>query len=158
MMVWLPTTPESAKPMPAPTIAFRSKVTASKITRALSAVNDQFEPAGSNDHSVAYYHWWPDKDQWEYVKYDFEKPEFISKTKVYWFDDGPDGGCRIPDEWEILYSAGNNWKPVKNKSEYKVTKDGWDSLDFVPVKASAIRIKVKLNKDFSAGIYEWVVE
>jgi hypothetical protein len=39
-----------------------------------------------------------------------------------------------------------------------VTKDGWDSVDFVPVKASAVKIRVKLNKDFSAGIYEWIVE
>ena len=158
MMVWLPLTPESAKPLPAPTIAFRSNVKASKKTKALSALSDQQEPANSNDHMVPYYHWWPDKDQWEYVEYDFEKPELISGTRVYWFDDGPDGGCRIPDEWEILYLSGNIWKPVKTKSAYKVTKDGWDSIDFVPVKASAIKLKVKLNKDFSAGIYEWIVE
>jgi len=158
MMVWLPTTPESSKPLPAPTIAFRSKVKAGKITRSLSAVNDQVEPENSNDRSVTYYHWWPEKDQWEYVQYDFEKPEIISKTKVYWYDDGPDGGCRIPDEWEVLYLSGNIWKLVKAKSPLKVTKDGWDSLDFVPVKASAIKIRIKLNKDYSAGIYEWVVE
>jgi len=88
----------------------------------------------------------------------FEKPELISKTKIYWFDDGPDGGCRLPDEWEIQYLTGNIWKPVKHKSAYKVTKNGWDSINFVPVKASAIKIQVKLNKDFSAGIYEWIVE
>jgi hypothetical protein len=158
MMVWLPTTSESAKPLPAPTIAFRSKVRASKVTRALSAVNDQAEPDNSNDHTVTYYHWWPNKNQWEYIQYDFEKPEVISKSKVYWFDDGPDGGCRIPDEWEILYLTGNTWKPVKLKTPYSITKDAWDSIYFDPVKASAVKIKVKLSKDFSAGIYEWVVE
>jgi hypothetical protein len=158
MMVWLPTTTESARPLPAPTIACRSKVTANKLTRALTAVNDQIEPSNSNDHSVTYFHWWPDKDQWVYVQYDFEKPETISKTKVYWFDDGPDGGCRVPDEWEMLYQTGNTWKPVKAKSTYTVTKDGWDSVEFEPVKASAAKIRVKLNKEFSTGIYEWVVE
>ena len=158
MMVWLPATIESTRPLPAPTIAYRSKVTANKITRALTAVNDQIEPSGSNDQTVTYYHWWPDKDQWVYVQYDFEKPETISKTKVYWFDDGPDGGCRVPDAWEILYQTGNTWKPVKIKSAYTVTKDGWDSLEFEPVKASAVKIRVKLNKEFSAGIYEWIVE
>jgi uncharacterized protein len=157
-MVWLPTKPESAKPLPAPTIAFRSKVAANKMTRALTALNDQIEPVNSNDHSVPYYHWWPDTDQWAYVQYDFEKPEIISKTKVYWFDDGPDGGCRIPDKWELLYETGNTWKPVKTKSAYTITKDGWDSLEFEPVKATGARIRVKLNKEFSAGIYEWVVE
>jgi DUF1680 family protein len=158
MMVWLPTSTQTTHPLPAPTIAYRSKVRASKITRALSAVNDQIEPANSNDHSVSYYHWWPNKDKWEWVEYDFEKPETISKTKVYWFDDGPNGGCRIPDEWEILYLNGKIWEPVKAKTPYQVTKDGWNSLTFNPVKATAVKIKVKLKKDFASGIYEWIVE
>ena len=158
MMVWIPTSTRTTRPLPAPTIANRSKVRASKITKTLSAINDQIEPANSNDHSVSYYHWWPDKDKWEWVEYDFEKPETISNTRIYWFDDGPDGGCRIPDEWEILYLNGNIWEPVKANVPYKVTKNGWDSLSFKPVKASAVKIKVKLNRDYSSGIYEWVVE
>ena len=158
MMVWLPVTLENSHPLPAPTIAWRSKIRASKMTRAISAINDQSEPQNSNDHSVAYYHWWPDKDQWVWIEYDFDKPETISKTKVYWFDDGPNGGCRIPDEWEILYLSGNIWKPVKNRTEYTITKDSWDSMNFDPVLASAIKIKVKLNKDYSGGLYEWIVE
>jgi len=158
MMVWLPGSAETSRPLPAPTIANRSKVRSSKIAKDLPAVRDQIEPANSNDHSVSYYHWWPDKDKWEWIEYDFEKPEIISTTKVYWYDDGPDGGCRVPDEWEILYLNGNIWKPVTNKTPYKVTKDGWDSLEFKPVKATAVKIKVKLNKDFASGIYEWIVE
>ncbi len=158
MMVWLPYATQNANPLPAPTIAFRSRIKASKMTRQLSAVNDQAEPENSNDHSIQYYHWWPDKDQWEWIQYDFEKPEKISKTKVYWFDDGPDGGCRIPDEWEILYLSDNIWKPVRAKTKYTVTKNGWDSLQFAPVTTSALKIKVKLNKDFSSGLYEWIVE
>jgi hypothetical protein len=31
-------------------------------------------------------------------------------------------------------------------------------MEFEPVKASAVKIRVKLNKEFSAGIYEWIVE
>jgi hypothetical protein len=158
MMVWIPDSTLTARPLPAPTLAYRSKVRASKITRDLIAVNDQIEPANSNDHSVSYYHWWPEKDRWEWVEYDFEKPETISKTKVYWYDDGPDGGCRVPDEWEILYLHGNIWESVTNKTPYKVTKDGWDSLEFKPVEATAVKIKVKLNKDFASGIYEWIVK
>ena len=158
MMVWLPTSTMSAHPLPAPTLANRSKVRAGKMTKELLAINDQIEPENSNDHSVLYYHWWPEKDKWEWIEYDFEKPGTISKTKVYWFDDGPDGGCRIPDEWEILYLNENIWEPVKGKTQYKVTKDGWDSLVFMPVITSSVKIKVKLNKDYSSGIYEWIVE
>ena len=115
-------------------------------------------PSSSNDRSVSYYHWWPDKDQWAYVQYDFERPETVSKSKVYWFDDGPDGGCRIPDQWELQYLAGGTWKPVKDKSGFTVTKDGWDSVGFEPVRTSAVKLRVKLNSEFSAGIYEWVIE
>lgn len=158
MMVWLPLSPESSKPLPAPTIAFSSRVSGNKPSRALSALNDQYLPSNSNDRSVTYYHWWPDKDQWVYVQYDFEKAETVSKSQVYWFDDRPDGGCRIPDAWELQYLAGGTWKPVKDKSGYTVTKDNFDSVEFEPVKTSALRLRVKLNKEFSTGIYEWIVE
>jgi len=158
MIVWIPTSTSVAHSLPAPTIAFRSKVKSSKTTPELPAVNDQTEPANSNDKSVSYYHWWPDKDKSEWVEYDFEKPETITKTKVYWFDDGPEGGCRLPDSWEILYLKGNVWTPVTTKTSYKITKDAWDSLVFEPVKTSAVKIRIKLNKDYSAGIYEWVLE
>ena len=158
MMVWLPTSSQVAHPLPAPTIAYLSKVRASKITKQLPAVKDQIEPANSNDHSVLYYDWAPDKDKWEWVEYDFEKPETISKVKVYWLDNRPEGEFHIPDEWEILYLNENIWEPVVAKTPYKVTKDGWDSLVFKKIKTSSIKIKVKLNKEFSGGIYEWIVE
>ncbi len=158
MMVWIPASIESTRPLPAPTIASRSKIKASKMTKAIQALNDQIEPVNSNDHSVTYYHWWPDNNRWEWVEYDFQKPETISKVKVYWFDDGPDGGCRVPDSWEILYLTDNIWRPVEEITPYKVTKDGWNTLKFKTIKATAIKIKVKLNKEFSSGIYEWIVE
>jgi len=158
MMVWLPSSTESTRPLPAPTIAFRSEVLASKASRDLKAVNDQLGPSNSNDHSVLYYHWWPEKNKWEWIQYDFDKPQTISKTKVYWFDDGPDGGCRIPDDWEVLYLNDNVWEPVIGKTPYKVTKDGWDSLMFKPVRTSKVKLKVKLNKEYASGIYEWIVE
>jgi DUF1680 family protein len=158
MTVWLPVSARSTHPLPAATIAFRSKVRASKMTKSLPAVNDQTEPADSNDQSISYYDWWPSKDTWEWVQYDFEKPCRISKTKVYWFDDEPDGGCRIPDEWEILYLNGNIWEPVKARSGYKISRNEWNTLSFKPVVTQSVKIKVRLKKDFSAGIYEWVIE
>jgi len=158
MAVWLSSAESSVHPLPAPTIAFRSKIRASKPTPELTALNDQEEPSGSNDHSISYYHWWPDKDKWVWLEYDFEKTETVSKSKVYWFDDGPDGGCRIPDEWELLYLNGNVWTPVSSKEPYEISKNQWDSIVFNPVKASAVKLKVKLKKDYSAGLYEWVVE
>jgi uncharacterized protein len=158
MMVWMPTVIEKNRPLPAPTIANTSKVRASKMASEITAVNDQIEPENSNDNSVLAYKWWPEMDRWEWVEYDFLKPVTISKTMVYWFDDGPDGSCRIPDEWEILYLTDNIWKSVIAKTHGSAIKDGWDSLIFEPVKASAVKIKVKLKRDFSGGIYEWIIE
>ncbi len=158
MSVWIPVNSENTRPLPAPTVAFRSKIRASKFKKEIVAIIDQDEPSGSNDPSVSNYNWWPEKNKWEWIEYDFMKPEFISKTKVYWFDDGPDGGCRIPDEWEIFYLNGNVWETVKANGSYTITKNAWDHLSFKPVKATSIKIKVKLNGKYSAGLYEWVVE
>jgi hypothetical protein len=158
MSVWIPVNSEVTRPLPAPTIGFRSKVRASKLKKEISAINDQDVPSGSNDPSVLNYNWWPEKNKWEWIEYDFVRPQVISNTKVYWYDDGPDGGCRIPDEWEILYLNGNVWETVKANESYAVTKNDWDSVSFKPVKATAIKLKVKLNREYSAGVYEWVVE
>jgi hypothetical protein len=157
MMVWLPVTLENAKPMAAPTIANRSNITASKPTRALQSIKDQYEPENSNDHSWPYYHWWPDNNKWEWIQYDFEKPEKVSETMIYWFDDGPFGGCRIPAEWRIEYLSGGTWKPVENVGEYTVTKDGWDTLKFKAVTTTGLRLYVKLPARHSSGVHEWVV-
>jgi hypothetical protein len=54
--------------------------------------------------------------------------------------------------------SGNVWQPVKAKTPYRITKDGWDSLSFLSVRATALKLKVKLNKEFASGIYEWIVE
>jgi len=158
MMVWLPWTKESSHPLPAPTIASESKVTASKMTNALIAVNDQFVPDSSNDHSVLYYHWWPENNKWVWIQYDFKETQKVSSTGVYWFDDRPDGGCRIPDAWELDFLSNGQWKAVKTEKAYTVTRNAWDKVKFDPVQTNAIRLRVKLNKKFSTGIYEWTVE
>jgi hypothetical protein len=158
MMVWLPASLQTTRPLPAATFAFRSKVRASIMNKGLAAVNDQIEPLSSNDPAVLQYDWWPEKNKWEWIEYNFEMPHLISKTKVYWYDNSPDGECRIPDEWEVLYLNGNIWEPVRSRTPYKVVKDGWNSLSFEPVTTSSVKIKVRLDEDYSGGIYEWVVE
>jgi DUF1680 family protein len=158
MMVWLPMTKESAHPLPAPTIASESKVTASKITKDLFAVNDQQIPDSSNDQGVMYYHWWPENNSWVWIQYDFKAAQKVNSAAVYWFDDGPSGGCRIPDAWEISYLDNGQWKPVKIETAYTITKNAFDKVKFNPVQTNALRLRVKLNKKFSAGVYEWSLE
>jgi hypothetical protein len=77
--------------------------------------------------------------------------------KVYWFDDGPDGGCRIPAGWQLFYSRNDQWIPVDNMSPYAITKDAYDTLSFAPVVTDGLRLEVLLQKDFSAGVHEWAI-
>lgn len=158
MSVWMPTSLDHARPAPAPTIANKSKVSASVRTRAIRAVNDQLFPKNSNDHSVPYIHWWPRKATSEWVQFDFDQTQEVSTVKVYWFDDGPFGGCRIPASWEIQYKDGEEWKPVKAKSDYKVTKDDWDSIRFEPVKTNGLRLIVNLPQEHASGVHEVIIE
>ena len=158
MLVWLPVEKEVTTPTPAPTIANTSKVSGSKETRAIRAITDQYEPKNSNDHTNPYFHWWPTKDKWEYIQYDFEKPETISSSGVYWFDDGPRGGCRIPSQWELQYKTGSGWKTIEPEDGYIIKKDAWNKVSFAPVSTRAIRLRVLLSEEFSSGVHEWVVK
>ncbi|WP_374166995.1 discoidin domain-containing protein [Arcticibacter sp. MXS-1] len=123
-----------------------------------SAINDQYEPADSKDTNYPYLHWWPAKNSTEYVQYDFPEEKTISKSEVYWFDDGPWGGCRIPAGYKLYYKQGENWLPVKNTSPYSVEKDKVNRVTFEPVKTTAIKLELQLPQDNSSGIHEWAVE
>jgi uncharacterized protein len=156
MTVWLPFSDSSVRPMPAPTIASKSKVSASVGSKALIAINDQYEPKNSIDRNWPYFDYWPKKNSWEWIQYDFNKTETISSSKVYWFDDGPFGGCRIPAEWKLEYKSGNKWTPVD--AAYPVVKDNWSETSFKPVSTNALRLMIKLPEKYSSGVHEWTVK
>jgi DUF1680 family protein len=60
MEVWIAYDESVAHPKPAPTIATKSKVSSSlNNPRMEKALNDQYDPKNSNDHSAIYFHWWP---------------------------------------------------------------------------------------------------
>jgi DUF1680 family protein len=158
MEVWFAKGPDLTIPAPQPSIASKSKTEAMTGTRNLKAVNDQYSPAGSDDHSIIYSHWWPIKDTIVWIQYQFNKEEEISSSKIYWFDDGPDGGCRVPTSWKLLYKHGDQWQPVKNPSLYGIDKDRFNEVRFDKVKTCALRLEVLLQNDYSGGVYEWEVK
>lgn len=158
MEVWIAHVESAARPKPAPTIASKSVVSSSlNNVRMHKALNDQYEPQNSNDHSAIYLHWWPKKATTEWVQYDFDQEYTVSETSVYWFDDGPFGGCRIPASWRIFYKDGDNWAEVKRLTPYLVSKDKYNVVKFAPVKTKGLRIEVQLPEEFAAGIHEWIV-
>ncbi|HRW97471.1 MAG TPA: glycoside hydrolase family 127 protein [Bacteroidales bacterium] len=158
MLVWIPDQAEFGTPAPAPTIAFLSQKSGSGAKGNLELLSDQYEPLNSNDHTVGYIHWWPANDTIVWLEYDFKDPEKVSKVRVYWFDDGPDGGCRIPASWRVLYNHGNEWKEVQNLSDYTITKDAYDEVKFEAVSTQAIKLEVKLQKEYSSGVHEWEIK
>ncbi len=160
MMVWLPAKPDMATPQPKPTIASTSKVTASHCWHldTMEALHDQLEPKNSNDQSIPRFPWCPHKGTTEWVQYDFEKPATVSSVEVYWFDDTGQGGCRVPQSWRILYRQNDQWKPVENPSSYSVAKDTFNKVSFKPVRTTALRLEVELQKQCSGGILEWRVQ
>jgi hypothetical protein len=131
-------------------------VTASEGAKRLRAVNDQYEPEGSDD-GTGYMHWWPMKETTEWVEYGFQNPVRVSQASVYWFDDTGGGECRVPASWRLLYKAGDKWAPVVNTGPYGTAKDAYNTVKFAPVRTTALRLEVTMQKGWSAGIHEWKV-
>lgn len=156
MAVWLPYDISASRPVQQPTIASESKIDASHKVKAISAINDRLVPKDENDRTVPYYHWWPKEGTTEWISYEFDSPKTVSSSTVYWYDDGPWGGCRIPEWYKLYYKNGDgNWTPVENTSDYTVTKGVANEVSFEPVKTTAIKIEIKLPEKNATGIFEW---
>ena len=155
MSVWLARMSLAARPIPCPTMASTSTVSASGGEP--EAVNDLREPSSSIDHTNRFLHWWPRKATTEWVQYDFKTPAKVSAVEVYWFDDTGIGECRLPKSWSLLYKDGTDWKQVENPGGYGVEKDRYNRTTFKPVTTDGLRIVVQLPDGFSAGIHEWRV-
>jgi DUF1680 family protein len=159
MIVWIPYEESAAKPKPAPTVASTSKVSSSlRNTRSYIALNDQIEPLNSADQNNTYLHWWPKNNTKEWVQYDFDKEHTISESQVYWYDDGPFGGCRIPQSWKLFYKKGTEWVPVVPVGTYELAKDKPNTVKFESITTTALRMEVQLPEKSSTGIHEWSVK
>jgi DUF1680 family protein len=158
MAVWLADSEKSVRVPAKPTVASKSQVTVSGNGKNPRAINDQMEPASSNDAENSFFHWWPRKGTEEWVEYSFAAPATVSQTEVYWFDDTGTGECRLPASWRVLYKEGENWKPVETADAYPVAKDQFNKVTFKPVTTTGMRLEVQLQPHWSAGIQEWKVQ
>jgi hypothetical protein len=154
MQVWLAREPGAVRPLGYPTLASRSRVSAS-FGRNPEAVNDQQEPRNSNDHDVPYYHWWPHRGTTEWIQYDFPGPSEVSSVEVYWFDDTGQGECRVPASWRLLYLEGGAWKPVWTEETWGTAKDTWNKVTFETVRTRSVRLEVHSQEGWAGGIHEW---
>ena len=159
MTVWPARIPEAARPQPLPTIAYTSKLTVSYAHTSANSIKDQIWPKSSSDSSANQLDFWPHKGTTEWVQYDFPESKKINCVRVYWFDDSDSGECRVPESWSILYrDQQGQFKPVVNKTPYFTDKDMQIELRFDQVETDGLRLEINLQKDWSAGLYEWEVE
>ncbi len=158
MAVWLPRELSASRPSMPPTLASESKIETSGEYSSLQSVNDRLLPKDENDRSVPYYHWWPKQGTTEWISYNFPGDKEVQSSTVYWYDDGPWGGCRVPKSWKIYYKdASGNWVPVSNPDKYSVNKGAANTVNFDPVTTSALKLEVVLPDDNATGIFEWEV-
>ena len=159
MRVWLPQDLNATNPSQPETLASQSKVSSSSERMpALSAINDRLVPKDENDRSVPYTHWWPKKDCTEWLGYEFPQEATVQSATVYWYDDGPWGGCRVPQSWRILYQdQQGQWQPVSGADAYPTDKGSACTVNFDPVKTKALRLEVTLPADNAAGLFEWSI-
>lgn len=159
MAVWLPQELSASRPVMPPTMASQAKVKSSGESSSLSAVNDRLVPKDENDRSMPYYHWWPKQGSTEWISYEFPTEQQVGSAVVYWYDDGPWGGCRVPKSWKLYYQGSDGkWAPVSGVESYGTAKGAANRVQFDPVKTKAMKLEILLPDDNSTGVFEWEVE
>lgn len=159
MAVWLPSEVRATRPVAIPTLASKSQVSASHPAKSLTAITDGLVPADENDRTIPYYHWWPKEGTTEWIVYEFPEKTEVSSSTVYWYDDAPWGSCRLPRSWKVYYkNEAGEWTPVPEADAYPVSKGNPNTVHFVPVSTSAVKLEVVLPEKYAAGMYEWEIQ
>jgi DUF1680 family protein len=161
MMVWMAETATQAKPLSPPTPASRATPSASHCWQrdTVSALNDQIEPATSDDTGIPRFTWWDHRGTKEWVQYDFNDLEKVSAVEVYWWDERRiKAHCRVPQSWRLLYQTNGDWRPVTGVSAYTTEMDRFNRVTFDTIHTTALRLEVQLQPGWSSGILEWRVE
>jgi len=148
--------PDPALPPPAANLAVVATATTSFVSghETITALNDGFTPAHSNDKSHGAYGNWPQAGvQW--VEYEWSQPITTRKIDVYWFDDH--GGVRLPKACRLKYWDGTSFVPVGGASGLGLAENQFNTTTFAEVTTSRLRLEFDSNGGASTGILEWRV-
>jgi hypothetical protein len=158
MAVWLPTAPP---PQRTGELEISADVSVSfrNNNSHPEGIHDGVVPENSGENPGVTCHWWPHRGGSEWVQYSWKTPVTIGTSKVFWFDDSSHGGCKLPASWALQYlsGAGDSWVPVDGLGDYRVAPDQWCEVAFKPVTTTALRLTVKMQDGWAAGIHEWQV-
>jgi hypothetical protein len=159
MTVWPAREAQAAQAEPADTLAYTSNTTASFVHQSLYSIKDQVLPADSSDTSGRQLDFWPHKGTTEWLQFEWNRKHRLSRVKVYWFDDTGRGECHLPASWRLLYrDADSAFKPVSNQNACGTDKDTFNTVTFDPVDTDALKIEIVLQKGWSAGVQEVIIE
>ncbi|MEN0036044.1 MAG: cellulose binding domain-containing protein [Cellvibrio sp.] len=117
----------------------------------LRAVNDNSNPANSNDKSAGAYGNWNNPNSIQWVQYDWPQNYQLSNTQIYWFDDN--GGVLTPTRAYIEYWNGSAWV---NAGNVPLVKNAFNTLALNGIVTNRLRVSM-LNATQSTGILEWRV-
>ena len=120
----------------------------------VNGIKDQLVPANSQDRSGAIYGNWDHRTQ-EWIQYDFDKAYTISRTDIYWFNDG--GGITAPASWYMQYWNGSSWVNVGSPSGYGVALNQWNTCNFTSVNTTRVRVYINPGTA-STGVIEWKIQ
>lgn len=108
---------------------------------------------------MPYYHWWPAQGTTEWISYTLPEATEIKSATIYWFDDAPWGGCRVPKSWNIYYAdEQGQWQPVANPDKFTKNKGVANTVQFDPVVTRAVKLEVVQPAEYSCGLFEWEVK
>ena len=131
-------------------------ITASHQHDSLESILTNPQPKSSKGEGMGRFTFWDHLGTSEWIEWTFDKPEQLSSTSLYWFDDSGSGRCKVPASWRILYkNESGEWLPVKNTTSYTVEKDQSNEVNFETITTQALRVEVQLQDDSSAGVLRW---
>jgi hypothetical protein len=153
MQVWMPLAPlhafvQSLERQAKVAVSFRND------NSQPEGIHDGVEPKNSGEQPEALCHWWPHQGTEEWVQYTWKKAVTIGGVRVYWFDDTGRGACRLPASWQLDCLVGQNWIPVPASTAQATRKDQWNQIVFDPVTTTSLRMRVRLQPQWAAGVHE----
>lgn len=120
----------------------------------ITALNDGFDPANSDDKSHGAYGNWP-RSGTQWVQYEWTQPVSINRMDVYWFDDHR--GVRLPATCRLFWWDDGKFVPVANVSGLGLAEHRFNTTTFDPVTTNRLRLEFDSNGTSSTGLLEWRV-
>ena len=125
------------------------------------AIVDQKLPQNSSDRTISRWTSWSRKGQEQQVTIELKAAQEIESVSVYWYDEGNNGGVKLPASWTMDYRIDGQWKTFVpyTTDRFGIEKDQFNMVHpDQTIKADAIRLNIVPQKEACVGILEAVIE